>query len=50
MGTFYVLFLVLFPIVGAFITYILGNKTKYREVIAIGVTLIDCDGYLFIHI
>ena len=41
MGTFYVLFLVLFPIVGAFITYILGNKTKYREVIAIGVTLIE---------
>ena len=41
MSTFYVLFLVLFPIVGAIITYILGNKTKYREVIAIGVTLIE---------
>ena len=42
MGTFYVLFLVLFPILGAFITYILGvKKPKSREIIAIGVTLVE---------
>ena len=41
MGMFYVLFLILFPIIGAIVTYVLGNKTKYREVIAIGVTLVE---------
>ena len=41
MGIFYVLFLILFPIIGAIVTYVLGNKTKYREVIAIGTTLLE---------
>ena len=42
MATFYVLFLILFPFIGAFVTYILGNKyPKYREYIAIGVTLLE---------
>lgn len=42
MGMFYVLFLILFPFIGAFITYIVGNKNpKSREIIAIGVSLIE---------
>ena len=42
MGTFYVLFLILFPLLGAFITYAFGiKKPKYREVIAIGVSLVE---------
>lgn len=42
MGTFYVLFLILFPLLGAFVTYIFGvKKPKYREMIAIGVSLVE---------
>ena len=42
MGMFYVLFLILFPLLGAFITYIVGNKKpKFREYFAIGVTLVE---------
>ena len=42
MGMFYVLFLILFPLVGAFVTYVLGSKKpKTREYVAIGVTLIE---------
>ena len=42
MATFYVLFLVLLPMLGAFVTYIFGKKTpKYREYLAIGITLVE---------
>ena len=44
MGTFYVLFLILFPLLGAFITYFVGKsktKSKLREIIAILITAIE---------
>ena len=42
MGTFYVLFLILFPLVGAFITYLVGKKNpKQRELTAILITLVE---------
>ena len=42
MSTFYVLFLVLFPLLGAFVTYIFGiRKPKSREIIAISITSIE---------
>ena len=42
MGTFYVLFLILFPLIGAFVTYVFGvKKPKQREVVAIIITAIE---------
>ncbi len=42
MGIFLVLFLILFPILGAVVTYVFGiKKTKTREIIAIGISAIE---------
>lgn len=42
MGIFYVLFLILFPLIGAFVTYVFGVKRpKSREIIAIVITAIE---------